>query len=120
MKGSHVPQPDTSARRALREAFSSRLNAAMLVANVLGIGLFLWAASHAWADPVERAQGIPPGAGEAFVWFMYIAPVLAAFLAINIAWLAITAARRQWQNALPLVVVIGLWFAALVFDNLQH
>lgn len=117
---SHVPAPDASARRVLREAFASRLNAAMVVANALGIGLFLWAASHAWADPVERRQGIPPAAGEAFVWFLYIAPIVAAFLAVNVVWFGITCARRQWHSVLPFVVVIGLWFAALVLDNLQH
>jgi hypothetical protein len=92
----------------------------MLVANAIGIGLFLRAALHGWADPVERAQGIPPGAGEAVVWFLYIGPVLAAFLVINVAWVGITVVRKQWRNALPFTLVVALWFAALVFDNLHH
>ena len=120
MEASHVLAPRTSARRSRLGPFGGRLNVAMVVANALGIGLFLWAASHAWASRLERAPGIPPEPGDAFVWFVDSAPVLAVFLLLNVGWVVITIARRQWRNAIPFVVVAGLWCVALVVDNLRH
>ncbi len=93
---------------------------ALLVANVIGAILYVFAASRgAWAIPAERAAGIYTTTGEPFVWFLSILPIVAIFLVINVAWVVILA-RRRWNGGRFCLLAAIVWLAAIVIDFAHH
>jgi hypothetical protein len=92
----------------------------MLAANAIGVVVYLWGASYAWAIPEERAAGIDSVAGEPFVWAAAVFPVWAVFLALNGAWVGVAVARRQRGTLIPLLLVSAVWLVAVVVDYAHH
>jgi hypothetical protein len=93
---------------------------ALLVANVIGAILYVFAASRGgWAIPAERAAGIYTTTGEPFIWFLSILPIVAIFLVINVAWVVILA-RRHWSGGRFWLLAAIVWLAAIVIDFAHH
>ena len=93
---------------------------ALLVANVSGAILYVFAASRGgWAIPAERAAGIYTTTGEPFIWFLSILPIVAIFLAINTAW-AVILSRRQWSGGRFWLLAAVVWLRAVVIDFAHH
>jgi hypothetical protein len=59
------------------------LDITFMVANVVGIVLYLRLASRGWRIPQE--YGMVPVAGEPFVWALVL-PVLGVFLLADVVW----------------------------------
>jgi hypothetical protein len=97
----------------------TRLDSAMLVANISGVLLYLYRASFAWMIPSEREMGVQPS-GEPFVWAAGVIPVWAAFLIANVIWAVIAVVRKQRVSALPMLVNACLWIVAVVIDFSRH
>jgi hypothetical protein len=93
---------------------------ALLVANVVGAALYVFAASRGgWAIPAERAAGIYTTTGEPFVWFLSILPIVAIFLVINVVW-TIILVRRNWSGGRFWLLAAAAWLAAIVIDFAHH
>ena len=93
----------------------------MTVANLGGIALYLWAASLGWALPWERAAGITSSTGEPFVWAAGAVPVFGFFLVVNLAWLIVSVARKQWRATLTAYACVwAAWIVAIIVDFAHH
>jgi hypothetical protein len=93
---------------------------AFLLANVAGAILYVFAALRGgWAIPQERAAGIITTTGEPFIWFSSIAPVVAVFMVINVAW-TIILSRRHWSGGRYWLLAAGVWVVAIAIDFAHH
>jgi hypothetical protein len=94
-------------------------SAFLLVVNIVGICAYLWLVSFAWADPQERAMGIPI-TGEPFVWAAALLPIVAIFFPLNIGWGVLILVSRQWKSGRYWLLVAMLWLIAVVIDFAHH
>jgi len=104
---------------AYRDAGSSVrfLDIALMVANVIGIILYLVLASRSWRIPQEH--GIVPVTGEPFVWVLAL-PVLGAFLPANIVWGGLLLRHRTPKRGLWWLLTLGVWLLTICFDFAHH
>jgi len=102
------------------KVFVDKQSIAFLLANVAGAILYVFEASRGgWAIPQERATGIITTTGEPFIWFSSIAPVVAVFMVINVAWMIILS-RRHWSGVRFWLLAAGVWVAAIAIDFAHH
>ena len=101
-------------------AYAHRRDIGMVVANVIGVLVYLWRAHYGWANPEARALGIDPVLGEPFIWAMGVLPVWALFLAANTAWAATIVFRRPQRGGIPFALVSVLWVVAVIVDFAHH
>jgi len=91
------------------------LSEAVLLANVAGAILYVFAASHGgW-----REEGIDSVTGEPLVWFVNVVPIVGIFLLINVAW-TIILSRRQWSGGRLWLAAAVVWLIAIVIDFAHH
>ena len=90
-----------------------------VLANMLGIGVFLAFASKSWIEP---ALADVPGAsvGNFMVWGTSALPILVSFFFVHLIVGLIALKRMQRDWALALMLTTGCWIAAAVFDNAHH
>ena len=94
---------------------------ALLVANVFGAILYVFAASRGgWAIPEERAAGIYTTTGEPFVWFLSILPIIAIFFVINLFWGVRILRGRDWYGGRWWLLTAAAWFVAVMIDFAHH
>jgi len=93
----------------------------LAAANLVGVGLYLWRASSAWAIPEERAAGITVVTGEPFIWALAVAPVWAVFGVVNACWaFAVLAAPPRRRDARVVLAVAVVWAVAILVDFAHH
>jgi hypothetical protein len=92
----------------------------ILLANVLGVGLYLLGARHAWVIPEEKANGIHVITGEPFVWASFVLPVWIVFLVLNLAWGSMILARRRWLDGRVWLIAFLVWMIAVIIDFTHH
>jgi hypothetical protein len=105
--------------RAGRLSFP-KISVAILVANVLGIVIYLLGARHAWAIPEEKANGIHTITGEPFVWALFVFPVWIVFLVINLVWGSMIVARKSWLDGRLWLAASFIWIVAVIVDFRHH
>jgi len=93
------------------------LDIALMVANAIGIILYLVLASRGWRIPQEH--GIIPVTGEPFVWVLAL-PVLGAFLLANIAWGGLLLRYRESERGLWWLLTVGAWLLTICVDFAHH
>jgi hypothetical protein len=98
----------------------SRISVAILLANVLGVAIYLLGARYAWVIPEEAANGIHTITGEPFVWASFVLPVWIVFLVINLAWGSIIVARRRWLDGRIWLMTFFVWIVAVIVDFAHH
>jgi hypothetical protein len=86
----------------------------LLVLNAIGAIAYVFRASPSWAIPEE--PGFHSTAGEPFVWFLGILPVVAIFFALNLAWAALIVARRHWRSGRFWLLAALCWLVAVWVD----
>jgi hypothetical protein len=107
-------------RRDGRLALLRWLDLAMLVANALGVLLYLWRAHDAWFIPEERAAGINTVTGEPLIWALGVFPVWAAFFLADAAWVAITVAENLPRRLVLFALVSAFWVVGVIIDFAHH
>ena len=90
----------------------------LIVLNVIGAIVYVMASSHAWAIPQEH--GLVPITGEPFVWALAVAPVVATFLLLNLAWGSLIVVRRQWRAGRLWLAAATIWLVAVLVDFAPH
>jgi TRAP-type C4-dicarboxylate transport system permease small subunit len=96
--------------------FTQRENAILLIANVVGVVVFLWLGSWTWMPAEERRLGIHSVTGEPLIWALSALPVLAVFIVLNLSWAAFILGRRQWKSGRPWFLAMMIWLVALAID----
>jgi len=92
----------------------------LLGLNAIGAGAYVLLASRAWVIGQECATGLNSVTGEPFVWFSSIAPVIAVFFLLNLAWGIIILKRRQWKTGRMWLAGAAIWIVAAVIDFSHH
>jgi hypothetical protein len=92
----------------------------LLALNAIGASAYVFLASHAWVIPQECEAGINTTTGEPFVWFISIAPVIAVFFLLNLAWGTIILRRRQWKIGRMWLAAAAIWVVAAIIDFSHH
>jgi small-conductance mechanosensitive channel len=89
------------------------------IANLIGIGFWLYLASALW--PVKGEETAPGGPGDAFVIVFAIWPILLVFAVANFATLYLIIRRvHEKRTAFAVwIVIILLWIAAVLIDHGQ-
>lgn len=103
------------ARRAGRSL--KPLDITFIVANVVGMAMYLKLASGGWRNPEEH--GMVPVSGEPFVWASAL-PVLGVFFLANLAWAVVLLRRKEWKRTLWWALIGVLWLAAIAVDYSHH
>lgn len=93
------------------------LDITFMVANAVGIVLYLVLASRGWRLPEEH--GMVPVTGEPFVWALAL-PVLGTFLLANIVWGGLLLRYRESKRRLWWLTTVGLWLLTICVDFAHH
>lgn len=95
---------------------------AWMLANLAGLILFLFVASHFWIEP--ELEGMPGASvGAAFGWAVFAFPLFASFMIAHVAklvWLVRNPRGRPRRRYVALAVTLACWFAAYAYDNMHH
>jgi hypothetical protein len=101
-----------------RPASSVRpLDVAFMLANAVGITIYLVLASRSWKIPQEH--GMVPVTGEPFVWVLAL-PVLGVFLFANIVWGALLWRSRDSKRGLWWLITGVGWLFTIYVDFYHH
>ena len=92
----------------------------MLALNAFGASAYVLLASNAWVIPQECEAGIRTITGEPIVWFISIAPVVAAFFLLNLVWGIVILRRRKWDTARLWLATVAIWMIAACIDFSHH
>ncbi|MGC2477553.1 MAG: hypothetical protein WA485_24665 [Candidatus Sulfotelmatobacter sp.] len=99
-------------------AGGQRWGAVLLLFNLIGAIIYVWAASHGWVLPQER--GLHSVTGEPYIWALFIFPICVVFFALNLTWGAFTLARKQWRTGIFWLSTIPIWLVAVAIDFAHH
>jgi hypothetical protein len=97
---------------------TQRVNLAILIFNVVGAVVYLVRASLGWRIPQEH--GVVPVAGEPFVWFVAILPIIVVYPLLNLAWAGFIVVRRQWRSGRLWLLTVAIWVCAISIDFAHH
>jgi len=103
----------------MRPAMTQRQVPILLVANMVGVGLYLWLSSWTWTPPIERGLGLD-SAGNDIVWGLTALPVLATFFVLDFSWVVVILCRRQWKSGRTWLLAAMIWLVALAIDRANH
>jgi hypothetical protein len=92
----------------------------LLALNAIGAGAYVLLASRAWVIPQECEAGIHTTTGEPFVWFYSIAPVIAVFFLLNLAWGTVILRRGEWKTGRMWLAGAAIWVVAAIVDFSHH
>ena len=98
----------------------SRFDLTLLIVNIIGAIIYLYAASPSWAIPEERAQGIHSVAGEPVVWAVRALPILTGFGFLDLLWGAYICVRRKWRSSYLWLSTAAIWLIATRIDIAHH
>lgn len=93
------------------------LDVTFMVANAIGIAIYLMLASRGWRIPEEHGE--VPVTGEPFVWAPAL-PVLAIFILADMVWGGLLLHYKEPKRWRWWCVIGGLWLIALCVDFAHH
>jgi hypothetical protein len=98
--------------------------AGWLALNVIGAAAYIRVASRSWVEPELANVPEAHGGGAAFVWFLGAAPILFAFLVLNLGVVAWAFSQRRRGTEWPLSKLAGLvpvlWLGVVIVDFAHH
>jgi hypothetical protein len=98
-----------------RTLAAKRWGLALLALNFIGAIIYVFASSHGWRQPEVDSV-----TGEPFIWAIYVFPIWALFLLLNLVWGAFVVARRQWRSGIWWLTTIPIWLVAMAIDFAHH
>jgi hypothetical protein len=93
------------------------LDVTFMLANVVGVAIYLPLASRGWRIPEEH--GAIPVTGEPFIWAEAL-PLLGIFLLANIVWGGLLLRYPQPKRGRWWLITGGLWVIAIWVDFAHH
>ena len=93
------------------------LDVTFMLANAVGIAIYLVLASRGWRIPQERAM--VPVTGEPFVWALAL-PVLGIFFLADVVWGVMLLRHKEWKGRLWWLVTAAVWLLAIGIDFSHH
>ena len=93
------------------------LDVSFVLANAVGIAVYLVLASRGWRIPEEH--GMVPITGEPFVWAAAL-PVLGVFFLADTVWGVMLLRHKEWRGGLWWLVTSGAWLVAVGIDFSHH
>jgi hypothetical protein len=93
------------------------LDVTFMLANAVGIAIYLVLASRGWRIPQEH--GAVPVTGEPLVWVLAL-PVLGVFLLANIVWGGMLLRYREPKRGLWWLITGAVWLLAIYVDFAHH
>jgi hypothetical protein len=93
------------------------LDIAFMIANAVGIAIYLVLASRGWR--IQAENGAVPITGEPFVWVLAV-PVLAGFVLANIVWGGMLLRHREPKRWLWWLITGAVWLVAIYVDFAHH
>lgn len=94
-----------------------RLDVAFMLANPVGIAIYLVLAARGWRIPQEHGE--VPITGEPFVWVLAL-PVLGAFLLANIVWGGMLLRYKDSKRWLWWIITVAAWLFTIYIDFAHH
>jgi hypothetical protein len=101
-----------------KNVVAQRWGVVLLVLNLVGAVIYVWAASHGWVLPQER--GLHSVTAEPYIWALFVFPVCIVYLVLNATWGAFILARKEWRSSVLWLSIIPIWLVALVIDFVHH
>lgn len=98
--------------RYRKQICGKRWSVALVITNLIGAVVYVFASSHGWVDP--RTPDVVTG--EPFIWAMFVFPIWGFFVLLNLTWGAIIVACKQWRTGRVWLLTIPIWAAAAAID----
>lgn len=108
MSTTSVDRPDSSVKP---------LDVTFMLANAVGIAIYLVLAFRGWRTPQEH--GMVPVTGEPFVWVIAL-PVLGVFFLADVVWGVMLLRHKEWKGRLWWVLIAIAWLVAIGVDFSHH
>src|SRR6185437_14737571 len=93
------------------------LDVTFMLANAVGIAIYLVLASRGWRIPQEHGE--IPIAGEPVVWVLAV-PVLGVFLLANFVWGGMLLRYKDSKRWLWWVITWAAWLFTIYIDFAHH
>lgn len=93
-----------------------RWSVALVLTNLIGAVIYLFASSHGWVDP--RTPDVVTG--EPFIWAMAVFPIWGFFILLNLTWGTFVVVRKQWRSGRVWLLTIPIWAVAAAIDFAHH
>lgn len=93
------------------------LNVALMLANAIGITIYLILASRGWR--IAQEHGMVPVTGEPFVWVLAL-PVLGFFFLADVIWGIILLRQKGRKRRLWWLLNAVAWLGAIGVDFSHH
>ncbi|MEO6093487.1 MAG: hypothetical protein ABIT04_01500 [Novosphingobium sp.] len=94
-----------------------------VIANLIGMALFLYLAVQTWIEP-ELANEQGASGGEGIVWGMTALPILLLFMPAHFIFGFLAHRQRErsgsWRGELFVGGTLLIWIAVFVFDSVHH
>ena len=94
-----------------------------VVANLIGVALFLYLAVQTWIEP-ELADEPGASGGETIVWGLSALPVFLIFMLAHVGLaIAVDQKRRRsgsWRGDIFIGITFVAWVAIFLYDNAHH
>jgi hypothetical protein len=93
------------------------LDVTFMLANAVGLAIYLVLASRGWRIPQEH--GMVPVTGEPFVWVLAV-PVLGVFFLADVVWGVMLLRDGKSKRRLWWLVTAAVWLLAIGIDFSRH
>lgn len=97
-----------------RRFTGQRWDLVLLVINLIGAVMYVFASSHGWVIPEE------PVTGEPFIWALWVFPIWGVYLLLNLTWGAFIVIDKQWRSGRVWLLTIPIWAISVVIDFAHH
>lgn len=100
-----------------RSLAKERSGLILIALNLIGAVSYVIAASHGWVVPQERE--LHSVTGEPYIWALYVFPIWAVYILLNLIWGVYVLARHR-RGGILWLMTIPIWLIAAAIDFAHH